>query len=309
MILGSAIVGFLVGMTGAGGGALMTPMLIFLFGVPPAAAISSDLVAAVVMRPVGAAVHLTRGTVHLRMVGWLAVGSVPGALLGAFLLHTLGSGPAAQRQVELVLGAALLVGAAGMTGRALVRSRRPPAADGPIAPELPAAIAVHPLPTAAVGLAGGVMVGLTSVGSGSLMLVLLMLLYPMLASSQLVGTDLVQAIPLTGAAALGQLLFGHVELAVTASVVVGSVPGVLAGSLLSSRAPDGLVRPVLAAVLVISGLKYVGVPTAGLLTAIALAAAGGLVVALRRLGPLRRRVKPRLRRTVPGSPSRSGASG
>ena len=116
IVLGSAVVGLLVGLTGAGGGALMTPMLILLFGVQPSAAISSDLVAAVLMRPVGAAVHLRKGTVNLRLVGWMVVGSVPAAFFGAYLLHLLG-GSTAQGNVELVLGAALLVGAGAMVLR------------------------------------------------------------------------------------------------------------------------------------------------------------------------------------------------
>src|SRR5260370_3779148 len=112
VVLGSAVVGLLVGLTGAGGGALMTPMLILLFAVKPAAAISSDLVAAVMMRPVGAAVHLHKGTVNLRLVGWMTLGSVPMAFLGAYLLRLLGNGPADQRNVEIALGAALLAGSA-----------------------------------------------------------------------------------------------------------------------------------------------------------------------------------------------------
>jgi uncharacterized membrane protein YfcA len=272
LVLASAVVGFLVGLTGAGGGALMTPMLIFVFGVTPAAAISSDLVAAVVMRPVGGAVHLRRGTVNLPMVGWLALGSVPAAFAGAYLLHLLGTGTAAETRVEIVLGAALLLGAAGMVLRAALGRR----ATGEVV--------VRPVPTVAIGVVGGLMVGLTSVGSGSLMIVLLLLLYPALAASQLVGTDLVQAIPLTAAAALGQLLFGHVELAVTASLVVGSVPAVFVGSLLSSRAPDRLLRPVITFALYASGLKYVGLgPTALAGTLVGtLVVAGVLWLAVRR---------------------------
>src|SRR6266705_4841086 len=117
VVLGSAVVGLLVGLTGAGGGALMTPMLILLFSVKPAAAISSDLVAAVVMRPVGASVHLRKGTVNRRLVGWMVLGSVPMAFLGAYILHLLGNGSAAQANIERALGAALLVGAAAMVLR------------------------------------------------------------------------------------------------------------------------------------------------------------------------------------------------
>src|SRR5215472_7586298 len=122
VILGSAVVGLLVGLTGAGGGALMTPMLILLFNVKPSAAISSDLVAAVVMRPAGALVHLQRGTVNLRLVGWMCLGSVPMAFLGAYLLHVLGGGPA-QQNVETALGAALLAGTAAMVLRYVLDRR------------------------------------------------------------------------------------------------------------------------------------------------------------------------------------------
>src|SRR3984893_6556904 len=117
IVLGSAVVGLLVGLTGAGGGALMTPMLILLFNVKPAAAISRDLVAAVVMRPVGALVHMRKGTVNYRLVGWMCAGSVPMAFLGAYLLHLLGGGAAQQQNVELALGAALLAGTAAMVLR------------------------------------------------------------------------------------------------------------------------------------------------------------------------------------------------
>ena len=117
IVLGSAVVGFLVGCTGAGGGALMTPMLILLFSVKPSTAISSDLVAAFLMRPVGAVVHLRRGTVNLGLVKWLVVGSVPAAFLGAYLLHLIGNTKGAQNHVEIALGAALLVGASAMALR------------------------------------------------------------------------------------------------------------------------------------------------------------------------------------------------
>src|ERR1022692_4108965 len=114
MILGSAIVGLLVGVTGAGGGALMTPMLILLFNVTPSSAISSDLVAAVLMRPFGAAVHLRNRTVNLALVGWMVLGSVPMAFLGAYLLHLMGRSPSAEKSIQTALGAALLLGAVAM---------------------------------------------------------------------------------------------------------------------------------------------------------------------------------------------------
>jgi uncharacterized membrane protein YfcA len=259
IVLGSAVVGLLVGVTGAGGGALMTPMLILLFGVKAPAAISSDLVAAVLMRPVGAAVHMRKGTVNYRLVGWLALGSVPMAFLGAYLLHVLGGASSAPTHVEQALGAALLTGAAAMVVRWALDVR-----GGKDRGAALRDLVVKPLPTVIIGMIGGVIVGLTSVGSGSLMIVLLLFLYPMISANRLVGTDLTQAVPLTLAAALGALVFGHVEFGVTVSIILGSVPAVLIGSLLSSRAPDKYIRPVITFVILASGLKYVGVPTTAL---------------------------------------------
>jgi uncharacterized protein len=259
IVLGSAVVGFLVGMTGAGGGALMTPMLILLFGVKPSTAISSDLVAAVVMRPIGSVVHLRKGTVNLRLVGWMVLGSVPMAYLGAYLLHLFGDASAAETNIEHALGAALLVGAAAMVLRYVLDRRGGNLRNGSVRE-----LQIHPLQTVAIGMVGGIIVGMTSVGSGSLMIVLLLFVYPALGANQLVGTDLTQAVPLTLAAALGALTFGHVELAVTTSLVIGSVPAVLIGSLLSSSAPDRIVRPAITFVIFASGLKYVGLGTTAL---------------------------------------------
>jgi uncharacterized membrane protein YfcA len=272
IVLGSAVVGMLVGLTGAGGGALMTPMLILLFGVKPSSAISSDLVAAVLMRPVGAIVHLQKGTVNLRLVGWMVTGSVPMALLGAFLLHEMGNSSAAQQNVEIALGSALLVGAGAMVLRYVLDRR-----SGNQRTARVSEIVVRPLPTILIGMTGGLIVGLTSVGSGSLMIVLMLFLYPLLSANQLVGTDLTQAVPLTAAAALGALLFNSVQFGVTASIVLGSVPAVIVGSLLSSRAPDRFIRPIITFVIFASGLKYVGVGTTELgwiLCAVALAGGG-----------------------------------
>jgi uncharacterized membrane protein YfcA/cbb3-type cytochrome oxidase subunit 3 len=259
IVLGSAVIGFLVGMTGAGGGALMTPMLILLFGVQPAAAISSDLVAAVLMRPIGAAVHLRRGTVNLRLVGWMVLGSVPLAFVGAYLLQQLGHAKSAQHNIQLALGIALLVGATAMVGRLLLDRR-----SGARRTEIVHDVVPRPLATIAIGMVGGIVVGMTSVGSGSLMIVMLLFLYPLLSAKQLVGTDLTQAVPLTLAAALGALIFGHVVFGVTVSLILGSVPAVLIGSLLSSSAPDRYIRPVITFVIAASGLKYVGVGTTAL---------------------------------------------
>src|SRR6202023_186504 len=133
-----------------------------------------------------------------------------------------------------------------------------------------------------IGVIGGLIVGITSVGSGSLMIILMLFLYPMLGANQLVGTDLTQAVPLTLAAALGALAFGHVEFGVTVSLIIGSVPAVLVGSLVSSSAPDHYVRPVITFVIAASGLKYVGVGTTALgwilCAVLLLAAASWLIV-------------------------------
>ncbi|HEX2850906.1 MAG TPA: sulfite exporter TauE/SafE family protein [Acidimicrobiales bacterium] len=247
------LVGFTVGLTGMGGGALLTPLMILFFRVSPLAAVSSDLLVSLVMKPVGASVHLRRGTVRTDLVKWLAIGSVPAAFAGVLLLKALG-GDDLDPVVKHALGAALILAAAAMIVKAQLNARRATGAGGP-AP----AIVVRPIPTLAVGVAGGLVVGMTSVGSGSLIIVLLLFLYPGLSSAELVGTDLVQAIPLVASAALGHLLFGHVSLALTASLVVGALPGVYAGARLSARAPERVVRPALFLVLLTSGLKLVQV--------------------------------------------------
>ncbi len=254
--LGGLVVGFTVGLTGMGGGALMTPMLILLFKVDPLAAVSSDIVASVVMKPIGGGVHLRRGTVHTRIVLWLMAGSVPAAFAGVLLLDLLGDGPELDDQLKVLLGGALFVAATAMTVRLLVQARRPTISLAP------ASVPVRVLPTVLVGVVGGLIVGLTSVGSGSLMIVLLLSLYPRLQTSSLVGTDLVQAVPLVASAALGHLLFGDFQLALTTSLLIGCVPGVYVGARLSSRAPDHAIRPILVAVLVASALKLLGAPTA-----------------------------------------------
>ena len=256
IVLGGAIVGYLVGMTGAGGGALMTPMLVLLFNVKPSTAIFSDLVASVVMRPIGAAVHLRKRTVNLRLVGWMVVGSVPAAFLGTYILHLIGNSATAEDNVQRALGAALLLGATAMLARQILDRRNEQRREGVVHD-----LAVRPVAAIVIGVVGGLVVGITSVGSGSLMIVLLLFVYPEIGAKQLVGTDLTQAVPLTCAAALGAVAFGHVELSVTSSLVLGGVPGVLVGSLVSSRAPDRLIRPVITFVILASGLKYVGVGT------------------------------------------------
>ena len=287
MALASFGVSIVVGLTGMGGGALMTPVLVLFFGVQPLAAVSSDLVASAVMKPIGSAVHLRRGTVHLPMVRWLMLGSVPGAFGGVLVARALGDGEAVQRGVRIALGVALLVAAAGLTIRAYTRLvQRARKRDGrlPRLPDGPPKVVVRPVPTVIVGLLGGLVVGLTSVGSGSLIIIALMVLYPGLAANELVGTDLLQAVPLVMSAAAGHLLFGDFKLEITASLLLGCIPGVWLGAQLSSRAPGGLVRRVLAFVLLASALKLLNLstPATGAILLASLCVAPPLWMALRR---------------------------
>jgi uncharacterized protein len=275
--LAGLIVGFAVGLTGMGGGALMTPVLVLIFGVPPLAAVSSDLVASLLMKPLGAMVHAGKRTVQWPLVRWLSLGSVPGAFLGVSFLKMLGKGSAVQNVVQLALGSVLLLSVSALAAKWLIDRRQRGRRQDPQNAE---PLEVRRLATAAVGLVVGFIVGITATGSGTLIIVALIVLYPRLRGSQTVGTDLTQAIPMVGAAALGHVLFGDFKLALTLSIVVGAVPGVLAGSLVSSRASTGPLRAALSVVLVASGLKLVNVPTLAIGIVIGLALLSAAVVFL-----------------------------
>jgi uncharacterized membrane protein YfcA len=236
-------------MTGMGGGALMTPILVLFFGIPPLAAVSSDLVVSAVMKPVGAGVHLKRGTVHRSLVGWLCLGSVPAAFGGVLIARALGGGEGVQEVIKVALGVALLLAAAGMVVKAAMSGRRPSSTEP---------LTVRPLPTVLVGVLGGIVVGMTSVGSGSLIIIALLVLYPALKANDLVGTDLVQAVPLVVSAAVAHLIFGDFQLNLTLALLLGALPGVYLGAQLSSRMPAGLVRRALVLVLLMSALKLLG---------------------------------------------------
>lgn len=271
LALASFGVGIVVGLTGMGGGALMTPVLVLFFGIPPLTAVSSDLVAAAVMKPVGSFVHFRRGTVNLRLVGVLCIGSIPAAFAGVIVAKSFGDGPSVQHAIQTALGVALLVAAAGLTVRAYLRlAERARTRDGSAAP-LPQgrpSVQVKVIPTMVVGVLGGLVVGMTSVGSGSLIIISLMALYPSLKASELVGTDLLQAVPLVAAAAVGHILFGDFQLSLTTSLLVGSIPGVWIGAQMSSRLPGGVVRRALAFVLLASALKLLGIPDAATVLAL-----------------------------------------
>lgn len=283
-------IGIVVGLTGMGGGALMTPVLVLFFDVLPLTAVSSDLVASAIMKPVGSVVHLRRGTVHLGLVKWLCAGSVPAAFGGVIIARSLGGGEGVQSVIRTALAIALLLSAAGLMVRAYMRLvEHARVRDGRAAP-LPQGrprVVVRPLAVVMVGILGGIVVGMTSVGSGSLIIIALMALYPHLKASELVGTDLVQAVPLVASAALGHLLFGDFQLGLTTSLLVGCIPGVWVGAHLSARAPGGLVRRALAFVLLASALKLLDVSTTRtglILLAVAIAAPLVWMVVRRRHG-------------------------
>jgi uncharacterized protein len=275
-------VGIVVGLTGMGGGALMTPILVLVFGVPPVAAVSSDLAASAVMKPFGGFVHARRGTVNWRLVLWLCVGSVPSAFGGVLLLRLLGDDSSVQHTIQIALGVALVLAAAGLLLKSWSARRRGDTPGGPIV--------VRPLPTALIGAAGGLIVGLTSVGSGSLIIVVLLALYPKLRANDLVGTDLVQAIPLVFSAAFGHALFGDLKLDLAGAVLIGSVPGVLIGSRISSRAPAGLIRSALVIVLLASALKLFNLSTlvVGVVAGVAVLIAIGAAITKRLPSVVRR---------------------
>lgn len=239
--------GFAIGLTGMGGGAILTPLLLAL-GVSPTAAIGSDLVASLVMKPVAGSVHAKARTVRWDLVRWLSIGSVPAAFAGVAASKWLTrNGDGGLRRA---IGLTLLMASAAIIVRGIRARRSPtPTTSGTVGP------AIRPVPTVALGILGGFLVGLTSVGSGSLMVVALTMLYPKLSSSELVGTDLVQAIPLVAAAALGHVLIGNFQLGLTAALLIGGVPGAYFGARLSSSSTTRFVRPALITILVASATK------------------------------------------------------
>jgi uncharacterized membrane protein YfcA len=311
------LVGVVVGLTGMGGGALMTPVLVFFFGVPPLAAVSSDVVASFFMKPIGGFVHLRRGTVHLGLVRWLCIGSVPGAFAGVLLLRLIGRRGDVQEFLLLALGAVLVLASLAMAAKSYLklraRTRRRARGEPEAAAVDATTIPVRRLATALVGLIGGLVVGMTSVGAGSLIIVALLLLYPSLKAGQLVGTDLVQAVPLVASASIGHILFGDFTLGLTGSVLVGAIPGVWLGAHVSSHSPGSLVRRALAVVLLASGVKLLGAPTGMVLVVVAAALLGGTAawgwVRVRHgLAPLAWQQRRRRARQEPGEEMSSTAA-
>ena len=246
--LAGFVVGAVVGLTGVGGGALMTPLLVLLFGVHPATAVGTDLLYAAVTKAAGTAVHGGNGSVDWRIAGRLATGSLPAAAVTLIVLAQFDlRSPSLTQFVSAVLGIALVLTAAAL----LLRQRLLKwARSGSAGRDSGSASA-----TIAVGAALGLLVSISSVGAGALGVTALLFLYPRLASVRIVGTDIAHAVPLTLVAGIGHWWLGSVDWALLGSLLVGSLPGIWLGSRLAVKVPEALLRPLLATLLVAIGAK------------------------------------------------------
>jgi uncharacterized membrane protein YfcA len=272
--LAGLLVGILVGMTGMGGGSLMTPILILLFGFNAKVAVGTDILHGAVFKSFGAVRHRMLGTVHARLALWMAAGSAPLSLVGVEVANSFGGG--SMNRLEQLVGGALVLGGAGFLVKTFITGRGD---DAPfhLQPR-DKAIAV------AIGASCGFVVGLTSVGSGTFFGLAMLFVYP-LTAQKIVGTDMFHAAVLLWVAGVSHLLHGDVDTHAMAWLLVGSIPGVLIGSHLSIRVPERALRIAFGIVLVLSGIKIVGVPQASLVIAVALGV-GALALAvwwLRRL--------------------------
>ena len=246
------IVGFVVGVTGVGGGSLMTPVLVLMFGIAPATAVGTDLLYASLTKMGGSWVHGRRGTVDWKVVKLLAMGSLPAALLSMALLHYLALDEKHLKSlITSVLSVALLLTAAALLFKPyLIKLGRRP--DG-VMFELHA----HHLTGATIltGAVLGVLVTISSVGAGALGVVVLLFLYPRAPMAKIVGTDIAHAVPLTLIAGLGHAALGTVNYGLLGSLLLGSLPGIYLGSHLGIKIPDHVLRPILATMLTIIGVK------------------------------------------------------
>jgi uncharacterized membrane protein YfcA len=245
-------VGTIVGITGMGGGALMTPALIFLGVGDASTVVTADLTAAAVYKSAGAIVHWREGSPNLRLAGWLILGSVPFAFLGPFLVHWVSPGGSDQLDTNLkrLIGLALLLAASTYAVRLYIQLRRVARSSN----EKFVEPVIRPVPTVIVGAVGGLLVGITSVGSGSVIMVALLMLYPSLSAVRLVGTDLVQAVPLVFAAAVSNIIANGLSWSIVIPLIIGSVPGSIMGSRIAPRVPSSTIRRGIVVVLTVSGL-------------------------------------------------------
>lgn len=252
--LAGGFVGCLVGLTGVGGGSLMAPILILMFGFSPAVAVGTDLWFAATTKTVGALVHHRLGSPDWKIAGRIALGSVPAAVVTLLWLGFYQGGRLESDLLMKLLGAALLLTACLMLARR--RIVRPLCA---LRDRMGSRMRRHQfVATVAGGVVVGCLVTLTSVGAGALVAVMLALVYPLrLTARSIVGTDIVHAIPLTFVAALGHSWLGNVDLGLLVNLLIGSIPGIVVGSLLAGKIDDHLVRFALAAMLVVSALKMI----------------------------------------------------
>ena len=247
------LIGFLVGLTGMGGGALMTPVLIFFFGFKPTLAVGTDVTYGAITKTFGAWRHWRLGSVDLPLVLYLALGSVPSTLVGVGLVHYLQTNYGAQLDSILyrAIGVALVIVGVTLVARSVVK------VDASHRRENIRLSARRKVFTVMLGAAAGFVVGLTSVGSGTFLGMFLLTAYP-LVTSRVVGTDVFQAAILLYATAIAQASIGNVDLWMVAALLVGSIPGIIAGSQLTIRTPTRVLRLCLAAVLLLSGLVMYG---------------------------------------------------
>jgi uncharacterized membrane protein YfcA len=245
-------VGVVVGLTGMGGGALMTPALIFLGVGDAATVVTADLTAAAVYKSGGAVIHSREGSPNFALAKWLVLGSVPMALLGPWLIHQVAGDEPESLDMLLkeCIGFALLLAAATYALRLYINLRRIRGgqADADANPR------IRPVPTLLVGALGGLLVGITSVGSGSVIMIALLMLYPGLSAVKLVGTDLVQAVPLVLAAAISNILINGIDWSILIPLVIGSTPGTMIGSRIAPRVPQSIIRRGIVVVLTMSGI-------------------------------------------------------
>lgn len=247
-------VGVLVGMTGVGGGSLMTPILVLLFGMAPASAVGTDLWFAAVTKSVGGALHHAHGSVDWQVARRLWLGSIPAAIATLVWLNTTGATRWSSALLMTTLGIVLL-----LTAAAMVLKNRTQAIGTTLRRKTPEAFKrMQPALTVIAGVILGSLVTLTSVGAGSLCAVMLVYLYPFrMKPAKLVGTDLVHAVPLTIVAGIGHLWLGNVQLDLLGLLLLGSLPGVVVGSYFSRYAPENMVRTAIAVILVLVGIKMI----------------------------------------------------
>ena len=262
-ILGGALVGFIVGATGVGGGSLMTPLLTLVFGIPAQIAVGTDLLFASITKLQGVFAHARRGNVQWNLAGWLTLGSLPASIATLAVLRAWAPNPAQfAALVRPALAGALLLTSIGLILKPYIqalglrlRGVKVPAPDGRLVGQ--PRVAARPAATVVLGVVIGVMVTLTSVGAGVIGVVALFFLYPTLIAKRLVAVDIAHAVPLTLVAGLGHAALGTVNWPVLGALLVGSLPAIWVGAHVADRLPEPTLRGFLAAMLILLGARLV----------------------------------------------------